>query len=240
MRARVHGRREHVPRAVRGGQRLRAELPGAAQELPANVPRGDRRLDHRLQCAISAELRAEPNPEELLGTNVVYLLGRKRMKPLKQAIHRPCARCGASFSAYRRTQLFCSIACRTTAPRGQAILELDAAMGVRFWGHVERRSTADCWPWLRAKDRDGYGVFRVRTGNIGAHRVALALSAGGIDAKATVCHRCDNPSCCNPAHLFVGSSRDNTRDMMAKGRQGWGDRGPNPRAYAGGALPESE
>lgn len=71
----------------------------------------------------------------------------------------------------------------------------------------------------RAVTSFGYGRMTAGRGvNLKAHRVSWAIHHGPISDSAAVLHRCDNPRCCNPFHLFIGTKRDNTRDMMAKGR----------------------
>jgi hypothetical protein len=88
----------------------------------------------------------------------------------------------------------------------------------RFWAKVDKRSGPDsCWTWTAAKTLRGYGRFMLDGKARLAHRLAWRL-AGGTEAEALVCHRCDNPSCVNPAHLFLGDQFDNMRDMTAKGR----------------------
>jgi hypothetical protein len=64
----------------------------------------------------------------------------------------------------------------------------------------------------------GYGTIRLSRRDVGAHRVAWTLTNGPIPAGLVVCHRCDNPPCCNPEHMFIGTQRDNLADMFAKGR----------------------
>ncbi len=77
-----------------------------------------------------------------------------------------------------------------------------------------------CWLWTAAKDYNGYGVIRTKDSRAErTHRVSYKLFVGPIPKGIFVCHRCDNPSCVNPEHLFLGSQADNIRDMISKNRQ---------------------
>lgn len=88
----------------------------------------------------------------------------------------------------------------------------------RFWARVHRGDVSVCWPWLGCRRGDGYGAAHSDGRQYGAHRVAYTLTLGPIPRGMLVCHRCDNPVCCNPGHLWIGSPGDNMRDMVAKGR----------------------
>lgn len=88
----------------------------------------------------------------------------------------------------------------------------------RFWEAVSIKSPAECWEFKKYRTKKGYGVFSVDSRTILAHRVAAALSLPDFDDSRLVCHRCDNPPCCNPAHLFVGTYQDNATDRKNKGR----------------------
>jgi len=78
-----------------------------------------------------------------------------------------------------------------------------------------------CWPWQGCCNRDGYGAYEVKGKYIGAHRMAYQLKFGPIDKGVQVNHNCPNgdlPSCCNPAHLWLGTQHENILDMERKGR----------------------
>lgn len=113
--------------------------------------------------------------------------------------------------------------CSNAALASRLRAEADAACASRFWSKVRRGSS--CWTWSgRIGDR-GYGQFDDGDRTLRAHRVAWTLTRGEIPAGMQVLHRCDNPACVRPDHLFLGTHDDNMRDMAAKGRQ----RGGRPR-----------
>jgi hypothetical protein len=89
-----------------------------------------------------------------------------------------------------------------------------------FWGKVDKSGGDDaCWPFVGAKTPKGYGHFtNYRSGSNRAHRIAWRLTSGTDAGAAMVCHRCDNPPCCNPAHLYIGTAVENNRDRVARGR----------------------
>src|SRR4051794_16613165 len=82
----------------------------------------------------------------------------------------------------------------------------------RFHSYVDRRGDDDCWPWKRAQLKGGYGGFKIAKRMLRANRVAHFIHTGTDPLDLFVCHSCDNPICCNPAHLFLGTVLDNTRD----------------------------
>jgi hypothetical protein len=86
----------------------------------------------------------------------------------------------------------------------------------RFWKYVEKGGS--CWNWTGTKDVNGYGVYSIKHVLYRAHRASYFFKHGSIEWDKMCCHSCDNPSCVNPDHLFLGSPKDNTQDMMRKGR----------------------
>lgn len=81
-----------------------------------------------------------------------------------------------------------------------------------FWSRVERGGPDDCWPWKEYIGRAGYGTVKWIGKVSRAHRIAYLLANGPYSDDLFICHRCDNPPCCNPAHLYAGSPADNMRD----------------------------
>lgn len=88
----------------------------------------------------------------------------------------------------------------------------------RFWNFVNKQREHECWNWTAYKNRDGYGNFADGKKRWNAHRVSYIIANGEIPKGLCVCHKCDNPSCVNPDHLYLGTHKQNMNDMQIRGR----------------------
>lgn len=94
-----------------------------------------------------------------------------------------------------------------------------AGLFIRFQSFIEMpENLDDCWIWSGNTHRQGYGKFSFMGKSIPAHRMSYEIHKGHVVGNSMVCHRCDNPSCVNPSHLFLGSAKDNMADKVSKGR----------------------
>lgn len=122
-----------------------------------------------------------------------------------------CPVCGMQFKAYGKVKrTYCSRACMAKG--------YDLGLN-RFWNFVDRGDPNQCWPWTGwFFARNPYGGFTYGGKTYRAHRLAYTLTNGPVPSDKVVLHTCDNPACCNPAHLVVGTYRENTQDMLHKKR----------------------
>jgi hypothetical protein len=129
---------------------------------------------------------------------------------------RDCARCGIRFTAKKTRIRFCSRHCAGLSPH--------QPIEIRFWKKVKIGANGGCLEWTGSRKPDGYGSLTLDRKLRSAHRVSWELSNGPIPEGLCVLHRCDNPPCVNPEHLFLGTHSDNALDKVKKGR---GTRGKN-------------
>jgi hypothetical protein len=101
---------------------------------------------------------------------------------------------------------------------------------LNFWSHLNKKENG-CWEWSHRRNPSGYGTLKVMNKHALAHRIAWEIAVSEIPENLCVLHRCDNPSCCNPAHLFLGTREENNADKMSKGRHVSLNGTKHPRTY---------
>lgn len=111
-----------------------------------------------------------------------------------------------------------------------------------FWRRVEIRGPDECWPWSDRRSPLGYGIFYcTNQGMRPAHRVSYLLEHGAIpEGRPLVLHTCDNPPCCNPAHLYAGTQLDNMHDKVQRGRCRGGSPGLKGEKHGRAKLTEAQ
>lgn len=108
---------------------------------------------------------------------------------------------------------YCSVKCRGVGVNKPIPVE------ERIYKFIDKCGEDECWNYLGYKNNDGYGIIGISNGKTeGAHRVVYKLEKGEIPQDKVIMHTCDNPECCNPKHLVLGTQNDNIQDMISKGR----------------------
>lgn len=134
---------------------------------------------------------------------------------------KPCLNCGAEFyitpchdvGGTSPEKKFCGSVCVNAYRKRPEVVE------ARFWERVDKRGPDECWPYLGSiTSKHGYGCSAFHGRVLGAHRVAWMLTKGAIPDGLAVLHKCDNRICCNTAHHFLGTWKDNSDDKIKKGR----------------------
>jgi hypothetical protein len=156
-----------------------------------------------------------------------------------ECLTKSCEQCGRKFRNRRASgrviepckwakARFCSPGCKQASQRGHVVPWLRVEkedLKTRFMRHVEKEDDGKrCWLWVGTKNKAGYGGIQVNGKRALVHRISYMLHHGAIPEGVgfhghVVCHACDNPSCVNPGHLFLGSQYTNMQDRDAKGRR---------------------
>lgn len=138
-----------------------------------------------------------------------------RKKPEAQTA--TCETCNKTFVIKKRTHgRYCSLTC---ANRGNS-----TPLEQRLWSRVDKSTPNGCWEWQGKRSQSGYGRIMYGNKETSVHRVVWELVNGPIADGVVICHQCDNPSCCNPDHLFEGTQQDNLLNMRSKQRHAFGSR----------------
>lgn len=106
-------------------------------------------------------------------------------------------------------------------PRPDRVRKLEAPsknVGERLWKRIDVKEADLCWPWKGHVNEWGYGSISYKGKTWGTHRLAYMLKNGPVPDGLFVCHTCDNPRCCNPSHLWLGTAKDNFHDAVKKSR----------------------
>jgi hypothetical protein len=107
--------------------------------------------------------------------------------------------------------------------RSDVVKALRASEAASFESRLQANISTGCLEWTGSRDRQGYGTVRTGGKDYKAHRVAYERACGTIPPGVFVCHKCDNPPCCNPDHLFLGDAKTNSEDAKNKMRHARGD-----------------
>ena len=129
---------------------------------------------------------------------------------------RNCIQCGAVYQSKNRVQRYCSVHCAKLHHHAINPELSQRPVLSRFWSRIDKTDT--CWNWTRSKSKAGYGFMSIKGVHTYMHRFSYELHFGAIPDELLVCHRCDNPACVRPDHLFLGTDQDNTTDKVWKGR----------------------
>lgn len=127
-------------------------------------------------------------------------------------LNKICLHCGNPFKARGDYNRYCSIPC---ANRGLVKIKDPTE---RFWSHVKKQADEKCWLWTGYRNVQGYGSLFLNHRTVRSHRYSYELTFGKIPEGMDVLHRCDNTSCVNPHHLYVGTDAENALDCVNRNR----------------------
>lgn len=121
-----------------------------------------------------------------------------------------CRNCNKDISHKHKGAIYCDVLCMKKQYTKNPIECFDKFYTI---------NASNCWVWHKSIEQSGYGRIKINGRTIKAHRLSWNIHFGEIPPGLFVCHKCDNPPCVNPEHLFLGTAKDNTQDMIEKGRK---------------------
>lgn len=157
-----------------------------------------------------------------ISSNISYLKNIEKVKARHIRKYKIiCTVCNKENLAFKETTKTCSRKCANQAKaKSRAFKGLrnkTRPLEERFWSKVNKLGPNECWEW-KGSNQKGYGTILIDRKVQRTHRVSYKLSYGDFDETLQVCHKCDNPPCCNPLHLFLGTAKENNEDKIRKGR----------------------
>jgi hypothetical protein len=172
-----------------------------------------------INCGVALTVR----PSEMSAGRKLYCSSacyREHRREQKAALAtlKTCPACGNQFP---RTTVheYRKVVCSPECAKAYYVNTMDD-----FHSLVQKRGEDECWIWTGPMDGKRYGVIGIGGKQHKAHALAYEVAHGPITKGLFACHKCDNPSCCNPSHIFIGTAADNAADMKAKKRSAWGER----------------
>jgi hypothetical protein len=154
------------------------------------------------------------------------------MREMHKSLEKECLHCKVKIRVYvsdikRGGGKYCSPSCSGKHSIEIRRKKLEGSPSERFFNNIIKSDDdKGCWIWVGLASKQGYGRMTIKKKQKLAHRYSWEFHFGEIPEKMFICHKCDNPPCVNPAHLFVGNRSDNAKDMVSKNRNR-DDRGSN-------------
>lgn len=169
-------------------------------------------------------------------------MGVPNPTPRLKSYRRNCLVCGKEFSLFRKSKIYCGHICSAKATRGRrgrpcidcgkTIFDLGSQCRGCYYKRINDKAkknfkhrfmskvkkTESCWIWTACRNYAGYGLINIKKRSSLANRVSYTIFNGKIPDGLHILHRCDNPPCVNPKHLYAGTPTDNARDKSERGR----------------------
>ena len=136
-----------------------------------------------------------------------------------------CLHCGKNYYKYKKKSKYCSRKCFSQIRKIEVDDSYKEILRKRIIEKSCKCEKTDCWNWIKYKNKDGRAqCYFIGNKTLNASRVSYIAFKGNIPEGLLVCHICDNPSCVNPEHLFIGTNKDNADDKVNKNRSACGEK----------------